>query len=140
MRTYGIVRIAKSITLQNGVMKTTIAHNDYKKEGHFFNAVAFKGTGEVIFNNCKVGDRIFIDGEILNNNYKNKDDEMVYQNQVVIRTFEFIEKKEKGRDFINDTAKQVHDELHDNKDRTLAQIEAENVPVPFIVVEDDLPF
>jgi len=94
MKCYGLVRIAKEITYQNGCAKFTIAHNDYKKEGHFFNAVAFKGTAEVIYNNCKVGDRIFIDGEILNNNYKNKDDVMIYSNQVVIRTFEFIEKKE----------------------------------------------
>ena len=111
MRVYGIVRIAKSITYQNGVAKFTIAHNDYKKEGHFFNAVAFKGTGEVIFNNCKVGDRIFIDGEILNNNYDKEDGTKIYQNQVVIHRFEFIEKKEQGNQsppFVLDVSQTAH--------------------------------
>jgi single-stranded DNA-binding protein len=126
MRTYGIVRIAKSITYQNGVAKFTIAHNDYKKDGHFFNAVAFKGTGEVIFNNCKIGDRIFIDGEILNNNYKNKDDEMVYQNQVVIHRFEFIEKKEKDS-FANTSAEQTYQDIHGRKNDRQREYESVDV-------------
>ena len=126
MKCYGLVRIAKEITYQNGVAKFTIAHNDYKKEGHFFNAVAFKGTAEVIFNNCKVGDRIFIDGEILNNNYKNRDDVMVYQNQVVIRTFEFIEKKKQDSG---------HSDMYPQKNDRQKEYER-----TIDVVEDDLPF
>jgi len=125
MKTYGLVRIAKEITYNNGVAKFSVAHNDYKKEAHFFNCVAFKGTAEVLFNNCKVGDRIFIDGDNLNNNYKNKDDIMIYQNQVVIRSFEFIEKKEQDSG---------HADMYPQKNNRQQKYDSVNV------AEDDLPF
>lgn len=93
MKCYGLIRIAKEIQFTNNAARFTIAQNDYKGDGHFFNAVAFRKTGENIFNNCKVGDRIFIDGDLYNNNYEKPDGTKVYSNQIVINTFEFIEQK-----------------------------------------------
>ena len=128
MRTYGVVRIAKEVIYEKGVAKFTIAHNDYKKNGHFFKTVAFKGTAEVMFNNLNVGDRIFIDGEILNNNYTNKDGVKVYQDQVIVNRFEFLEKK----GFVNESAEQVYNDIKPTKE----QKEYERLDVN----PDDLPF
>jgi len=39
------------------------------------------------------GSRIMIEGELQNNNYTNKDGQMVYSTQVNVSSFEFVDKK-----------------------------------------------
>ena len=81
-----------------------------------------------MFNNLNVGDRIFIEGEILNNNYTNKDGVKVYQDQVIVNRFEFLEKK----GFVNESAEQVYNDIKPTKE----QKEYERLDVN----PDDLPF
>ncbi len=93
MKVYGLVRLAKEPEYNNGCTRLSIAWNDFKREGHFFNAVAFKKTGEAIYNNCKKGDRIVITQGILANNNYVVAGEKKYGEQIIINQFEFIESK-----------------------------------------------
>lgn len=92
MKVYGLVRLTKAPERFDNTVKLSIAWNDYRRESHFFNAVAFGKTGDAIYNVNK-GDRIFIkDGVLTTNNYE-KEGKRIYSSNIIINQFEYIESK-----------------------------------------------
>lgn len=69
----------------------------YKKDNQptadFFNCVAFGKTGEFVDKYFKKGTKIVVEGEMQNDNYKDKDGLMHYGTSVVIGSIEFAESK-----------------------------------------------
>lgn len=69
----------------------------FKQDGQleidFFNIVSFGKAGEFVEKYLHKGTKIVIDGELHNNNYKNKDGQMVYGIEIVTRNIEFAESK-----------------------------------------------
>lgn len=75
-----------------------------KQKTNYFNVVAFGKTAETIAQYTNKGSKILLSGSLQNNNYE-KNGEKVYQDQIIIRDFEFLEVKKKESD------KSVFDEL-----------------------------
>ena len=69
----------------------------FKQEGQpdadFFNIVSFGKQGEFVEKYFRKGTEIVIGGELRNNNYTNKDGQMVYGMEIVTNTVEFAESK-----------------------------------------------
>lgn len=69
----------------------------FKREGQpeadFFNCTAFGKQAEFVGKFLKKGTKILLEGEIQNNNYTNKDGQMVYGMQVIANNIEFAESK-----------------------------------------------
>lgn len=69
----------------------------FKQEGQpdadFFNIVSFGKQGEFVEKYLRKGTKIVIGGELRNNNYTNKDGQMVYGMEIVTNTVEFAESK-----------------------------------------------
>ncbi|MFR8814383.1 MAG: single-stranded DNA-binding protein [Lachnospiraceae bacterium] len=69
----------------------------FKQEGQpeadFFNIVSFGKAGEFVEKYLHKGTKIVIEGELHNNNYENKDGQMVYGMNIVTRNIEFAESK-----------------------------------------------
>jgi len=69
----------------------------FKREGQptadFFNCTAFGKTGEFVEKYLKKGTKVVIDGELQNDNYTNKEGQMVYGMQIIVNTVEFAESK-----------------------------------------------
>ncbi len=67
----------------------------FKREGQpeadFFNCTAFGKTGEFVEKYLKKGTKVVLDGEIQNDNYTNKEGQMVYGTQIIINNIEFAE-------------------------------------------------
>jgi single-strand DNA-binding protein len=79
-------------------LKNSIAVNEgygEKQKTHYFNVVAFGKTAETIANYTTKGSKILLSGSLQNNNYETKDGQKVYQDQIVINEFEFLETKKK---------------------------------------------
>ena len=97
MKVNGLVRITKDLELKynndKALLQFSVAKNDYKKEGHFYNCVAFGKTAELIAQYFSKGSQIMIYGELWNNNYQNKDGVMIYQDKITVREFEFVDNK-----------------------------------------------
>ena len=69
----------------------------FKREGEpdtdFFRITALGKQGEFTEKYLRKGTKILLEGEIRNNNYTNKDGNMVYQNQILAHSIEFAESK-----------------------------------------------
>ena len=69
----------------------------FKREGQptadFFRCTAFGKTGEFVEKYLHKGTKVVIDGEVQNDNYTNKDGQMVYGTRIIINTIEFAESK-----------------------------------------------
>ncbi len=69
----------------------------YKREGQpqadFFNCTAFGKLGEFVEKYLHKGIKIILEGEIQNDNYENKDHQMVYGFRVIASSIEFAESK-----------------------------------------------
>lgn len=69
----------------------------FKQEGQpdadFFNVVSFGKQGEFVEKYLHKGTKIVLEGELRNNNYTNKDGQMVYSNEIVTNNVEFAESK-----------------------------------------------
>ena len=69
----------------------------FKREGQptadFFNCTAFGRTGEFVEKYLRKGTKILLEGEIQNDNYTNKDGNMVYSVRVIVNNIEFAESK-----------------------------------------------
>ena len=69
----------------------------FKRDGQpsadFFNCTAFGRTGEFVEKYLRKGTKIVLDGEIQNDNYQNKDGQMVYGFQIIANNVEFAESK-----------------------------------------------
>lgn len=66
---------------------------DGQPEADFFNVVSFGKAGEFVEKYLRKGTKIVIEGELHNNNYKNKDGQMVYGIEIVTSNIEFAESK-----------------------------------------------
>ena len=62
-------------------------------EADFFDCVAFGKTGEFVEKYLQKGTKVVIDGEMQNNNYKNKEGRTVYGFRVLVNQIEFAESK-----------------------------------------------
>ena len=69
----------------------------FKRDGDpdadFFNCVSFGKQGEFVEKYLRKGTKIVLDGEIRNNNYTNRDGQMVYGIEIVTNNVEFAESK-----------------------------------------------
>ena len=69
----------------------------FKREGEpdadFFNLVTFGKQGEFVEKYLRKGTKIVVEGELRNNNYTNKDGQMVYNVEIVTSNIEFAESK-----------------------------------------------
>ena len=69
----------------------------FKREGQpdadFFRCTAFGRTGEFVERYLHKGTKVVLDGEIQNDNYRNKDGNMVYGMQIIVNQIEFAESK-----------------------------------------------
>ena len=69
----------------------------FKREGEedadFFNIVAFGRLAEFVEKYLHRGTKIVLEGEIHNNNYTNKDGQMIYGMQIIAQNIEFAESK-----------------------------------------------
>lgn len=69
----------------------------FKREGQpdadFFNCTAFGKLGEFVEKYLKKGTKIVLDGEMQNDNYTNKEGQMVYGFRVIANSIEFAESK-----------------------------------------------
>ena len=69
----------------------------YKREGQptadFFDCRAFGKLAEFVEKYLRKGTKIVLEGEIQNNNYTNKDGQMVYGMQIIAGNIEFAESK-----------------------------------------------
>lgn len=95
MEVYGMVRLTKAPERKDNVVKLSIVWNDYKRNGHFFNAVAFGKAGDAI-ERVNKGDRIFVkSGTLATNNYE-KEGKTIYSSNIIINQFEYIESREQA--------------------------------------------
>lgn len=69
----------------------------FKRDGDpdadFFRITALGKQGEFAEKYLRKGTKILLEGEIRNNNYTNKDGNMVYQDQIIANSIEFAESK-----------------------------------------------
>ena len=69
----------------------------FKREGQptadFFRCTAFGKTGEFVEKYLRKGTKVVIDGEVQNDNYTNKEGQMVYGTRIIINSIEFAESK-----------------------------------------------
>lgn len=66
---------------------------DGKSQADFFNCTAFGGTANVIEKYCFKGSLILVDGEVQNNNYKDKDGKTVYGTKILVNKIELLQTK-----------------------------------------------
>ena len=66
---------------------------DGEPDADFFNCVSFGKQGEFVEKYLRKGTKIVLDGELRNNNYTNKDGQMVYAMDIVTNNVEFAESK-----------------------------------------------
>jgi single-strand DNA-binding protein len=69
----------------------------FKREGEpdadFFNLVSFQRQAEFVEKYLRKGTKVVVEGELRNNNYTNKDGQMVYSMEIVVSNVEFAESK-----------------------------------------------
>jgi len=77
----------------DAICQISIAWNDYKKEGHFFDAVFFKKRGETVAQYFKRGDAIGITGELTQDRWEDTETgEKRSKIKIVGRDFSFGQK------------------------------------------------
>ena len=69
----------------------------FKREGQpdadFFNCTAFRQTAEFVEKYLHKGTKVVLEGEMQNDNYTNKQGQMVYGFRVIVNSIEFAESK-----------------------------------------------
>lgn len=66
---------------------------DGQPDADFFNFVSFGKAGDFVEKYLRKGTKIVVEGELRNNNYTNKDGQMVYNVEIVTSNIEFAESK-----------------------------------------------
>lgn len=94
-RTYGSDN--KSMATFRGAVNKRFVSNG-GETSDYFNYVAYGKTADFITKYCKVGTQLLITGSVENNNYKDKQGNMVYGTQIVIDSVEFFGRKPKDKD------------------------------------------
>lgn len=117
MRTYGIGRLTKEIELKYSASGTAYMMNSIacdrrvskgeEKKTDFYNIKVFGKTAEAMNTFLHKGSKIFIDGELQNEEYTTKDGRTVKNDSIMVDRWEFAEskgdatKEEKANDFVN---------------------------------------
>ena len=70
---------------------------DGQKEADFIPCVAWGKSAELIGNSCAKGHRLFVEGRLQIRNYEGKDGQKRYVAEVIVNSFEFIERKEQAK-------------------------------------------
>ena len=69
----------------------------FKREGQptadFFNCTSFGKQGEFVEKYIRKGTKVVIEGELQNDNYTNKEGQMVYGTRIIVNSIEFAESK-----------------------------------------------
>ena len=91
------------VRYSQGASQTTVArfsiavNRNYKREGEpdadFFNCTAFGKQAEFIERYMHKGTKVALNGRVQNDNYTNKDGQMVYSVRVIVDEIEFAESK-----------------------------------------------
>ena len=66
---------------------------DGQPDADFFNLVSIGKAGDFVEKYLRKGTKIVVEGELRNNNYTNKDGQMVYNVEIVTSNIEFAESK-----------------------------------------------
>jgi single-strand DNA-binding protein len=122
------IRVGKS---DNVVLNFSIAINKKyleKESVTFVNCVAFQKIAGVIAQYCKKGSLVFIDGEIGSRSYNDKNGELRYVTEVIVRTIQFLDK--------DSFVKEVKDNPEQPKTKKLET----TFDRPKVVDDPDLPF
>lgn len=105
MKIYGLVRLTKDAEVRYSQAAqpmaiasfSVAAPRKFRKEGEpeadFFDCVAFGGKAEFISKYFKKGSRAFIEGDLRNDNYVNKEGIKVYRNRLYIEEIDFADSK-----------------------------------------------
>ncbi|MCR5719784.1 MAG: single-stranded DNA-binding protein [Lachnospiraceae bacterium] len=93
------VRYSQNANGQTAVARFSIAvDRRFKRDGDpaadFFNCTSFGKQGEFVEKYLKKGVKILITGRLQNDNYTNKDGQMVYGFQILVDEIEFCESKQ----------------------------------------------
>lgn len=97
-------RLARDPELRyGGANNTAVAHfslaverkyrRDNDPEADFFNCTSFNKQAEFVEKYLRKGSKILLEGEIRNNNYTNREGQMVYAVQILTSNIEFAEGK-----------------------------------------------
>src|SRR5690625_4372937 len=98
----GLGRLTKDVDLRyteqgTAVGNFTLAINrNFKNkqtgeyEADFINCVAFSKTAEIIAEYVKKGQKLAEEGRVKTRNYKNKDDQQVYEKKILVNNFKFV--------------------------------------------------
>ena len=86
---------------QTAVARFSLAvDRKFKREGEpeadFFNCTSFDKQAEFVERYLHKGTKVVLSGRIQNNNYTNKDGQMVYAVQIMVEEIEFAESKNSG--------------------------------------------
>lgn len=69
-------------------------NQDGNYEADFINCVIWNKSAETLSNHCKKGHRIGVVGRIQTRNYDNPQGQKVYVTEVIVESFDFLEKKD----------------------------------------------
>ena len=102
-------------TSQNGVVSarfTLAVDRPFKaengqKEADFIPCVAWGKSAELIGNSCAKGHRLFVEGRLQIRNYEGKDGQKRYVAEVIVNSFEFIERKSDAQPKMTNMGKEV---------------------------------
>ncbi len=105
MKTYGLCRFTKDAEVRYSQAAQPMAiasfsiavERKFKREGEpeadFFDCVAFGAKAEFISKYLKKGSRAFIEGDLRNDNYVNKEGVKVYRNRIYVEEINFADSK-----------------------------------------------
>ena len=105
MKIYGLCRLTKDaeVRYSQGAQPMAIAsfsiacQRKFRREGEpeadFFDCVAFGGKAEFISKYFRKGSRAFIEGDLRNDNYVNKEGVKVYRNRLYVEEIDFADSK-----------------------------------------------
>lgn len=83
----------KNTTMTSFTLAVERAYKQGETSADFINCTAFGKTAEIIEKYCVKGSKIAVEGELQNNNYKDKDGNMHYGMKVLVSKMEFLQSK-----------------------------------------------
>lgn len=105
MKIYGLARLTRDAELRysQGSSSTAFAtfgiaverrfKGENEPDADFFDCVAFNAKAEFIGNYLGKGSKVFIEGDLRNDNYTNKEGQKVYRNRIYVSDIEFADSK-----------------------------------------------
>ena len=80
---------------------------DGKREADFIPVVIWGKTAEMVGNSCAKGHRLLVEGRLQIRNYEGKDGQKRYVAEVIVNSFEFIERKSDAQPKMTNMGKEV---------------------------------